>query len=284
MAAKLGELLVQAGVLTPAQIESALGRQRTLPGKPRLGEVILAMGLTTEETILRVLSHALRLPAVDLSRVAPTPEAIGLVSVVDAEKHLILPLRVEKEGARRRLILAMADPTNVQIVDELQFKTGMVVRPVVASARQVRDSMIDAYHLPPPMSPVPGDRQQTDPTRQETWIGMSPIGEAEEEPKGDVAELRFVNGPWRGRTVKFPAGATRDFGRGDSVNVSIPDMRMSRRHFLIVDDGEALELVDLGSRNGTLVNQKRTKHARLKSGDFVEAGETIIEISLLARR
>jgi hypothetical protein len=240
------------------------------------------MGLTTEETILRVLSHALRLPAVDLVRDPPKPDAVALLSAAEAEKHLAIPLRIEKEGARRRLVLAMAEPTNVTVVDELQFKIGMVVRPVVATARQVREAMIEAYHLtlPPPPSSV--SRQQTDPRRAETWIGPSPIEVP--EPQGDVAELKFVNGPWRGRAMKVATGSTLDFGRGEAVNVSIPDMRMSRRHFLIVDVGDELELVDLGSRNGTLVNQQKTKRTRLKSGDYIEAGETIIEVSLLARR
>ena len=49
---------------------------------------------------------------------------------------------------------------------------------------------------------------------------------------------------------------------------------MSRRHFIVVDTGDTLELVDLGSSNGTMVNQNVTRRAMLKSGDFIEAGNT----------
>jgi len=81
-----------------------------------------------------------------------------------------------------------------------------------------------------------------------------------------------------------PMEGSIDFGRGENVEVSIADRKMSRRHFIVVDTGDTLELVDLGSSNGTMVNQKTTRRAILKSGDFIEAGNTIMQVFLLARR
>ncbi len=279
MAAKLGDLLVQAGVLTRDQIEEALERQRSTPDRPKLGEVILQMGLTTEESILEVLSQALHLPSLDLDSSPPTAEATRHVPLVDAQNHSIVPVRLETAGHRRRLVLAMSDPTNVQVIDDLQFRTGMVVRPVITTASQVRRAIRQAYRLDPELTPSSDDLE---PVRSfdETWVGDAPAPKVRVE----VAELRVVAGPVKGKRYLVPMAGSIDFGRGDTVEASIPDRKMSRRHFLVVDTGDALELVDLGSSNGTLVNQEATRRAVLKSGDFIEAGDTIMQVSLLARR
>jgi pSer/pThr/pTyr-binding forkhead associated (FHA) protein len=57
---------------------------------------------------------------------------------------------------------------------------------------------------------------------------------------------------------------------------------MSRRHFLVVDTGEGLELVDLGSSDGTIVNQQAKRRAMLKTGDSIAAGDTVLTVSVLS--
>ncbi|OGR08893.1 MAG: hypothetical protein A2341_27590 [Deltaproteobacteria bacterium RIFOXYB12_FULL_58_9] len=279
MRARLGELLVQAGVLSRKQIEAALEHQRHAVRRPKLGEVILQLGLTTEDVILDVLSRALHLPAIDLIHTTPTQEALRTVSVSEAFASLMIPVRLEREGHRRRLVLAMADPTNIQLIDNLQFKTGMVVRPLVSTATQVRQAIEQHYKVPhSPMSAaaMPGGEAAT-------WVGDAPGRESTSEVA--AAELIVVSGPAKGQRHWLKAGKSIDFGRGENVEVSIPgDMRMSRRHFILVDAGDAIELVDLGGVNGTVLNQQRVRRAVIKSGDFIGAGETIIEVRLLSRR
>jgi len=277
--AKLGDLLVQAGVLTRGQIEEALDRQRSLPDRPKLGEIILDMGLTTEEVILEVLSHALHLPAIDLDKTRPTPEAIQVVPVAEAQASSIVPVRLETAGHGRRMVLAMSDPTNVQVIDDLQFRTGMVIRPVVTTDSQIRRAIKDAYQIDPELTPSIEDIEPPR-TFDETWVGEGPARTVSVE----VAELRVVAGPAKGKRYMVPMEGSIDFGRGENVEISIADRKMSRRHFIVVDTGDTLELVDLGSSNCTMVNQKTTRRAMLKSGDFIEAGDTIMQVSLLARR
>ncbi|MFC1611020.1 FHA domain-containing protein, partial [Myxococcota bacterium] len=266
------------GVLTRAQIEQALDKQRTMPGRPKLGETILEMGLTTEEVILKVLSHAMNLPSIDLSNTTATGEAVETLPVEEAERNLMIPVCLEKAGRRRRLVVAMADPTNIKVIDELQFRTGMIVRPVVTTATQIRRAIAESYTREPDLAQPP-ELQRSD---EVTWTGVSPTTEL--AVAEDVAEFQVVSGPAMGRNCRLAAGKAIDFGRGGNVDITIPDMRMSRRHFVVVDAEESFELVDLGSRNGTRVNKQPVKRAALRNGDTIQAGDTIIQVTVLVER
>jgi hypothetical protein len=278
--------LIRAGVLSQTQVEEALAKQRSVPGWPKLGEVILAMDMITEETLLDVLARSLRMPSIDLAQVTPTREALRTVSTQEARRHLVVPIRMEREGHRQRLVLAMADPTNVQIVDELQFKTGMIVRPVVATARQVRRVVSEVYGiditLPPlaEMDPTGHSPDASGPSSDDTWVDSPAHAHRQ---RSEVAELRVVSGTAKGRVVHITQNGALAFGRGEKVDVSFPDMRMSRRHFILFDTGTGIELIDLGSANGTTVNQEKVRRALLKTGDFIQAGDTILQVSLRGR-
>jgi hypothetical protein len=288
--AKLGELLVAAGALTPAQLRAALARQQALPNHPKLGEVIVSMALVTEAALLQVLSESLHLPAVDLSTIRPQKAALAAVTGTEAKRSLILPLKIEVTGNRRRLVVAMADPTNMPAIDDLQFKSGIVMQPVVATLTQIRRAIPYYYekgaHGPLPQDGEPSELEGEDrrvQPREETWIGDGPGLAALPVARRDIAELRFMKGKASGKIVRLKAGQTLVFGRGAQADIHIPDMRMSRKHFLVVDSGTGIEIVDLSSRNGISVNQRRTKRAVLKSEDYVEAGDTLIQVTLLPR-
>jgi hypothetical protein len=93
------------------------------------------MGVLEEEDITRALSRKFNIPAVDLERIMHVaPEAIAAIPAELAGKYRVLPLLLEG----RRLTLAMADPADLKAVDEISFRTGLVVRPqVVAEVRLV---------------------------------------------------------------------------------------------------------------------------------------------------
>jgi hypothetical protein len=288
--AKLGELLVKAGVLTSAQVDRALEKQQTLPHHPKLGEVIVAMGLVSEAALLEVLANLLHLPAIDLATVKPQKPALAAASEAEAKRSLMLPLKIEVVGQRRRLLVAMADPTNVQAIDELQFKSGMVVQPVVATLTQIRRA-IPYYYERGGTGPLPSDGPAVVPQgedmrvrpREETWVGQGPATAAPVIERRDIAELHFLKGKASGKVVHLKVGQSLVFGRGEQADIYVPDMRMSRKHFLIVDSGTGIEIVDLGSRNGINVNQRATKRAVLKSEDYIEAGDTLMQVTLLPR-
>ena len=135
---KLGDLLLEAGVLTKRTLQTALDYQQRHPGKYKLGETLIMLELASEEQILETLSRKLRLPAVDLTRLTSIDrEALATVDRNLAEREQVLPIGFEQRGASRRLQLAMADPTNLTAFDNLQFRLGIPIDPHLTTMTHV---------------------------------------------------------------------------------------------------------------------------------------------------
>lgn len=127
MAIKLGELLIKKNMLTQAQLEEALQAQVIFGGK--LGTVLIEMGLLSEETLAGVLEKLLNIPCVKPGEMQSIPEnIIGIISAELAEKHKVIPIAANG----KKLSLAMADPHNLKSIDEISFRTGYIIRPVLA--------------------------------------------------------------------------------------------------------------------------------------------------------
>lgn len=138
---RLGEILIQMGKIDHAQLHSALGHQRRW-GK-KLGECLVQMGIVQEIDICQTLAKALKIPIIDLSKLDGsriTRDILNTVSLQQARTHRVVPLAIKEIRGRKRLVVASSDPTNLRIVDELQFKTGLTVLVMIAP-----DSDIDWF-------------------------------------------------------------------------------------------------------------------------------------------
>ncbi len=140
---RLGEVLIDAGLINETQLAAALNSQRTWGGK--LGSTLVRMGFLTEESILRSLSAQLRLPSVDFQKVAVSPEAKKAIDVRTADKYNVMPVAYKEELGKKIVVLAMSDPTNLDAVTEIQFQTGFTVKPVVATESSITRA-IDHYY------------------------------------------------------------------------------------------------------------------------------------------
>lgn len=154
---RLGDLLVQASLVTPEKIEQALARQKET-GR-RLGQTLVELGYVSEQEVAQVLSNQLSVPWANLRHVDFSRELLNLVSADLAEKWAVIPVyvrRMRKEG--ETLFVAMDDPLNERALAEVAAHVGLPVRPMVASATELR-SAIRAYYgreLPaPPVAPRP---------------------------------------------------------------------------------------------------------------------------------
>jgi len=144
----LGEVLIDAGLINETQLGAALNSQRTWGGK--LGSTLVRMGFLTEESILRSLSAQLRLPSVDFQKVAVSPEAKKAIDVRTADKYNVMPVAYKEELGKKIVVLAMSDPTNLDAVTEIQFQTGLTVKPVVATESSIMRA-IDHYYRNRPL-------------------------------------------------------------------------------------------------------------------------------------
>ncbi len=127
MAEKLGELLIKKNLLNQAQLEEALQAQVIFGGK--LGTVLIEMGLITEDILAEILGQLINIPCAKPGQLQNIPDnVIKIISPELAEKHKVMPVSV----IGKKLTLAMADPRNLQSIDEISFRTGYIVMPILA--------------------------------------------------------------------------------------------------------------------------------------------------------
>jgi type IV pilus assembly protein PilB len=144
---RIGEVLVEQGLVTPEQLSQVLElQQATPPGqpRPRLGAVVIQAGYASERQVAEALAEALGLPLVDLGRTMIVPEAVRLLPRAVAERSGVLVL--ERQGSR--VTVATADPTNIVSLDDVKLYTGaseLVV--LVATDSQVRDHLARSWSL-----------------------------------------------------------------------------------------------------------------------------------------
>lgn len=128
MATRLGDLLLQQGLVTTAQLDEALKYQVIFGGK--LGTNLIEMGILEEDDIARALSQQYRVPTPTTDEVMNVePQVLALLPRELVEQHNVVPLKLEG----RRLTLLMPDPANFKLIDDLAFRTGLIIKPVVAA-------------------------------------------------------------------------------------------------------------------------------------------------------
>ncbi len=136
---RLGDLLLREGLITKDQLDKALQEQKS--SGQRLGYNLVKMGFVQETEITKMLARQYRMPAVDLARFEVDPKIVKMIPADVALKHLVLPLK--REG--RTLTVAMADPTNLSVLDDLKFITRYDIFAVIAGEYTLRTA-IDKYY------------------------------------------------------------------------------------------------------------------------------------------
>lgn len=129
---RIGELLVRVGLISPDQLEAALIEQENSGGK--LGEVLVRELVLTESQIAEALAQQKGLEHVNLAAVEIDAAVATLLPVRIARRKAVIPISLDGEC----LTVAMADPLDVEAMDEVEIRTGLKVHPVVADASQVR--------------------------------------------------------------------------------------------------------------------------------------------------
>jgi type IV pilus assembly protein PilB len=136
---KLGEMLVEAGVLSEQGLRMALGEQRRWGGT--LGRTLVEMKLVSESGLVQVLAQQLHLPAIDLDDLEIHPTVLELVPGELAEQHNLVPFA----QPMKFLDVAMVDPTNLGVIDELRIRTQLNIRPYLAGPKMIERAIGKHY-------------------------------------------------------------------------------------------------------------------------------------------
>lgn len=137
---RLGDLLVEANVLTEDQLQHALAIKQP---NERLGDVLIKEQLVTEQTLIEVLEFQLGIPHVNLGQFPIDSEIIQLVPKEIAKRYLLVPLRKEKN----KLFVAMADPMDYFAIEELRMLTGFRIEPCIATKQDLNKTISKYYEL-----------------------------------------------------------------------------------------------------------------------------------------
>jgi type IV pilus assembly protein PilB len=137
---KLGEMLIEEGLLTESGLRAALAEQKRWGGS--LGRTLVEMRQVPEERLVDVLSRQMGLESVDLDRMTIPATVIALVPGELAHNYSIVPFN----HVMKFLDIAMADPTNMGIVDELRIRTQLNIRHFLAGPKMIERAIAKYYH------------------------------------------------------------------------------------------------------------------------------------------
>jgi type IV pilus assembly protein PilB len=220
---RLGEILLREGLVTRDQLAQALAEQKST--KHRLGYVLVKLGLVQELEITKVLARQYRMPAVDLTRFEVDPKIIKLVPAEMATQKIVLPLK--REG--RTLTVAMADPTDHGLLEDLKFITRFDLFPVIAGEYTLRN-LIEKHY------------ESSDQQLQSLLKDMEAVAEdvevVEEEEDEAVTQAQIDDAP----VVKLINGLLTDAVRRGASDIHIePFEHEVRVRYRI--DGALLEIM-----------------------------------------
>ncbi|MDU2239121.1 MAG: ATPase, T2SS/T4P/T4SS family [Paenibacillus sp.] len=138
---RLGELLLESGIITEQQLQTALEEQQRT--KKKLGDVLLAQGVLTEHQLIEVLEFQLGIPHVTLSSFQIDAKLSQVIPEQMARRYQVLPIRVDG----RKLMVAMADPLDLFVIDDLRMSTGFTIEPAIISRGELQRGIARLYGL-----------------------------------------------------------------------------------------------------------------------------------------
>ena len=139
MRKRIGELLLEHKILEPEQLAEAVAEQRK--SGERLGSVLIKRGFVTVEDLEYLLARQHSVPALNLQKYCPSPDTVALVPEKFLKKNLVVPVEV----VDKTFTVAMANPQDYRVIDEMRFMTGLRVAPVVSSVFGIRKKLRDLF-------------------------------------------------------------------------------------------------------------------------------------------
>ena len=146
---RLGEILQERGKISASDLQQLFHEQRAKA--IRLGELILERGLVDKASLIQALEEVSRVPYLDCSAIRCEESALEAIPGAVAERLAILPIRMESAA----LVVAMAEPQNLPVIDELRFISGKDISPRLAFRTEILAAIARNYERT--TKPVPGD-------------------------------------------------------------------------------------------------------------------------------
>ena len=196
----LGDILGETNLVTSAQLDTALAAQRRT-GAP-LGATLIELGYITERQLKQALSLQLRIAFVDLDRRSIDPGLAGLISERYARRHRVIPIAKSDD----RVVVAMEDPTDSDVLTELRACTGLPVESVATTSDVMARALGRLYAQPRDAGAreiVGSATVSTDPVPQPAPatrpLDRVPAASDREDPRTPLGPLRERASGWQRR-------------------------------------------------------------------------------------
>lgn len=244
---RIGDMLVEAGLIKPEQLEAALVSQRS--SGLRIGAELVAQGVLDEVQLTQVVSNQLSVPWVSLYHVEFSRDLLNLISPEFAEEHLVIPIYVRQlRGGKKVLFVAMVDPTNDPLLEELSSKIAIPVKPMIAPPSEIENA-IGAYYFgrrpSTTLPPTPAQEAQSPTEAVKSDHGSTPMG-AGANPKQEKKQ-KHSSAPAR---TKAPSTVG---ARKSEKKKGMPSMAQMRANMVTLTllDGTSVRLPAPGSDTPT---------------------------------
>lgn len=190
---RLGEILFEEGLIEPSQLTAALEEQKT--DKRKLGRVLVDKGWVSEDKLTEVLARIFQLPYIRLSNTIVDKKVLGIVSYELMQNYKVFPISFKNDN----LIVATNDPLDVAALQEVQYKSGYPVNPVMASLHDIEEYLrgySDSLHTINAMKAVSDKSYEGTPVQQlvDSFINTAIKEKASDihfEPLKDRMRVRF---------------------------------------------------------------------------------------------
>jgi len=136
-----GDMFVDEGLITPYQLQLAVNKQVELGGNDPIAKVMVDLGLITDKDRVRCTGKVWDIPFADLTERGPSQEALQLMTPQFAKRFKVLPLAIE-DG---HLDVAMGNPLDVFVIDELRMNTGLEIHPFIAVEEEINVGLAEYY-------------------------------------------------------------------------------------------------------------------------------------------
>lgn len=186
-----GEVFVEEGLISPEQLKLAEDKRKELGGSEPIARVLVNMGLIAERDRVRCLGKVWGVQFLDVADCVPRPEALLLVSPQVAKRFKVLPIEQESN----RLMVAMANPLDIFIIDELRLVTALDIEPLIAVEEDLLQAISTYYKVEINMNDaLAGVMKDFDGSVEVTQLEEDDLTEAELREMGEDAPIiRLAN-------------------------------------------------------------------------------------------
>ena len=140
---RIGDYLVNQGLITTDQLQKVLEAQRAANGAKKFGDVVVELGFMSEVNFAKALAGNLRVQYVDLDNIDINTEAVQMVPEALARKHTVIAINVQG----KRLTVATNDPVNFIVLEDIKVSTGMDTVPVLATTSAINKQIGKCYSM-----------------------------------------------------------------------------------------------------------------------------------------